>query len=252
MRFVIHHKGAQKGPWSAQEVLEKLQDKTLDWSDYVFDEDRKDWILILEHPQFVESFKAWKKPTEKPQPPRPYEGAEWYILRDKNKYGPFSYSEMLTMLKDKKLFEYDFVWNRSQLKSWTKISELEVFKPEHIKNFKDTDGPVLGTVFQRRRYARAKYGASIILHNNKSVLRGESLEIGVGGAGFLVNSDHLQINQSLYLHFKAGDGVPPFNAVCEIVSKTKTPAGEYRYGVKFTKISQTIQQAIQKYTSDAA
>lgn len=59
--------------------------------------------------------------------------------------------------------------------------------------------------------------------------------------------------QTLYLHFKPGDGVPPFNATCEVVSKQyvegvkdkKTPI---RYGLKFTTISSSAQNVLQEYS----
>ena len=55
--------------------------------------------------------------------------------------------------------------------------------------------------------------------------------------------------QTLYLHFKPCDGVPPFNAVCEVVSKQyveglKEKDAPIRYGLKFTSISANTQQLL--------
>ena len=59
--------------------------------------------------------------------------------------------------------------------------------------------------------------------------------------------------QKLYLHFKPGDGVPPFNAVCEVVSKRyieglnskKTPI---RYGLKFVDLDEGTKDFLMQYT----
>lgn len=65
--------------------------------------------------------------------------------------------------------------------------------------------------------------------------------------------------QTLYLHFKPGDGVPPFNAICEVVSKqyvegVKEKNAPIRYGLKFTSISPTTQKFLQEFAkrSEAA
>lgn len=233
------------------EVISLLQAKELDWTDYVFDDEKKDWLMLLDHPAFAEKFKNWKNPAPKAQTLRPNEGNEWYILRAENKYGPFTYHEVIKMLQEKKVFEFDYAWNRSKMQSWFRISEIDDFKPERIKALREKDGDHLPEIFYRRRHARAKYGASVLLHNNKEVWKGHSLEVSAGGAGLVLDSGEVQVGQTLYLHFKAGDGVPPFNAVVKIVSKH--PQGKnFRYGVKFTSISQTIQQALKKFTDEAA
>ena len=60
--------------------------------------------------------------------------------------------------------------------------------------------------------------------------------------------------QNLYLHFKPGDEVPPFNAVCEVVSKSFTKGVKKRdakvqYGLKFVNIVPGAKKAIKEYVS---
>jgi hypothetical protein len=59
------------------------------------------------------------------------------------------------------------------------------------------------------------------------------------------------------LHFQPGQGVPPFNAVCEIVSKKFIDGGylsgkKVSYGVKFTAVTQSVRESIAIYTSEKA
>ncbi len=142
----------------------------------------------------------------------------WFILKEGNNYGPFSQLEIIQMLQEKSLFEHDFIFHE-KFNNWKCIAEVEDFSVENIRRVRDAGDVSISEVFFRRRHARASYGASLIVHNNLRVFRGKSLEISAGGAGVLIDCSELQPGQSLFLHFQPGEGVPPFNAVCQIVSK---------------------------------
>ena len=69
----------------------------------------------------------------------------------------------------------------------------------------------------------------------------------------MVEDLNLEPGQNLYLHFQPGDGVPPFNAVCIVVSKQPIRDGSVagnpvKYGVKFNSLSQTTRQSIREFT----
>lgn len=255
MKFYISQDGAQKGPWAAEEISHKLNAREINWTDYLFDEGSKEWVLLMEHPHFEKTFKeSLSRPQAKPAAPfQPhYETRfekEWFVLKGENKYGPFTFVEVVKMLQEKSLYEYDFVWN-SAMTSWSRIAEIKDFHPENIRALKDNGANAIRDVFFRRRYARANYNASIIVHNSKSVFKGTGLEISPGGAGVSVESSIFEPGQTLFLHYKAGDGVPPFNAICSVISKQHgvDASGFVRYGVKFTNISQSVQQAIKDFT----
>ena len=105
--------------------------------------------------------------------------------------------------------------------------------------------------------ARAFYGCSLIVDYHRTVFKGRSMEIRPGGAGILIDNPNLQPGQNLFLHFQPGDGVPPFNAVCTVVSKqtvkdTKGALDSVKYGVKFTSISQSVRESIRQFTQKAA
>ncbi len=257
VKFIVHHQGSQLGPWTQEEILKKINAKELDWIDYIYDEQKKDWVLMLEHPEFSGTFHSWKKPAapapvEAPEPKNKKTEQEWFILRDENKFGPFSYLELVKMLQEKKLFEFDFVWNRSKMDSWRRVADVADFSPEKIESLRSSASADVKDIFFRRRHARAKYGASLLIHNNKEVWRAQSIELSAGGAAILLEGTDLQVGQTLFLHFKAGDGVPPFNATCTVASKQGGKGKEHRYGLKFTNISQSVQQAIQKLATNAA
>lgn len=218
-------------------------------------------MMLLEHPEFAA--KLAQKPSSRPSfaPPKgatpgALKDKEWFILKEGNNYGPFCQLELIQMLQEKTLFEYDYIWH-AKLPAWKRVAEVEEFSSEKIRSMKESKDVDVAEIFFRRRHARASYGASLIVHNNKTVFRGQALEISAGGAGVLINTPNLQPGQSLFLHFQPGDGVPPFNAVCQIVSKQfiKDAAGEsepVKYGVKFTNLSQSVRESIKNFTTKAA
>jgi len=259
-KYYFSKEGKQLGPWSVTEGLSQIKSGSMGWADYIYDESQSDWVLLSEHPLFKASFNADKPEATKveaaPVPLKSGTGAEvdkdWFVLKGENKYGPFSYLEIVRLLQEKNLFEYDFVWNR-ELPSWIRVSECASFSAEKIKELHASKEPYVDEIFFQRRHARAKYAASVIVHNNKILWKGRSLEVSAGGAGLLLDTTKIDPGQTIFLHFKVGDDVPPFNAVCSVVSKQIQPTGhEVKYGVKFTHISREIQDAIKTYTQKAA
>lgn len=263
-KYYVTQNGNSVGPWAVDEIVGHLKKNTLAWTDYIYDEQKKDWLLLMDHPSFTTFFRemadAKSKPKSAPaevkkteKSPEPNREKEWFILKGDNKYGPFSYLDVVKMLQEKNLFEYDFAWN-NRLENWKQISDCDEFQPEKVRALKESGHPEVQEVFFRRRHARARYGASIVVHNNKSVWRAESIEISPGGCGIVIENKDFVPGQTMFLHFQAGDGVPPFNAICQVVSKQSPEPGErrVRYGVKFTSISRQVQDAIKNFTTKAA
>ncbi len=257
-QYYLSNNGTHIGPYSVETVLKKIESKEHQWTDYVFDQALGDWIMLLEHPEF--SVKLSSKPASRPAGASAHpdmKDREWFLLKEGNNYGPFCKLEVVQMLQEKTLFEYDYIWH-AKLPNWKRVAEVPDFSPENMRSLKNSSEPGLAEVFFRRRHARASYGASLIVHNNKAVFRGQTLEISAGGAGILIDNPHLQPGQSLFLHFQPGDGVPPFNAVCQIVSKqfvsdSATVDGQrIKYGVKFTTLSQSARESIKTYTAARA
>lgn len=257
-QYYLSNNGTHIGPFSHETVLKKIESQENQWTDYVFDESVGEWLMLLEHPEF--SMKLSDKPVDRPADVAAMKDAlkdkEWFILKEGNNYGPFSQLELVQMLQEKTLFEHDYIWH-AKLPAWKRVAEVEEFTPEAIRVMKTTMDLDLSEIFFRRRHARASYGASLIVHNNKSVFRGQALEISAGGAGVLIDNPNLQPGQSLFLHFQPGNGVPPFNAVCQIVSKqfvkdSSSGVDPIKYGVKFTTLSQSVRETIRNFTTKAA
>ena len=265
-KYYVSHQEQQMGPYGVDEIVHLVHQGTLSPLDYLYDEDQEDWILFIEHGEVAERVKDLKpKSTPKaensePAPakstakPGDYMAHEWFILKGDNKFGPFSYPDMIKMLQQGVVFEFDFAWHDG-MEQWQRVAELEAFAKEHIASMKKSAMPEISQVFFRRRHKRVQYGGTLLIHDNKKVWKGKAVEISEGGAGVIMENSIVVPGQQLYLHFKPGDGVPPFNAICEVVSKqyvsgVKDPSSPVKYGLKFKTISAEAQKVIDGVTRE--
>lgn len=256
-QYFISFEGSHIGPYTVDAIVNRIEGKESQWTDYIYDEAVGEWVMLLEHPEFT-SISASQVTTPFPAKPTEEDSLiekEWFVLKEGNNYGPYSKLEIVQMLQERGLYEYDYVWHHG-MSAWKRVAELTDFSKETIRDLKESANADISEIFFRRRHIRAQYGASLIVHNGKSVFSGKTIEISEGGAGVLVDSPDLQPGQTIFLHFQPGNGVPPFNAVCQIVSKqfVHEPATspKVRYGVKFTSISHHVRESIVHYASKAA
>lgn len=263
-RFYLSKNGEYVGPFLVEEIVALVKQGQHFWTDYLYDETKEEWVMLMEHASFAPhmSMEGVKRPSNAPplnlqaKQLEKLKDKAWYILKDGNNYGPFSKIELVQMLQEKALYEFDYIWAEGQ-SAWRRVSEVEDFSADSIRNLKESGFDDVKEIFFRRRHVRAQYGCSLIIHNNKKVFKGKSMELGAGGAGVIVDGDSFVPGQQIYLHFQPGDGVPPFNAICEVVSKSKAPAmkgfaNPMKYGVKFTTIPQAVRESIRTFATKAA
>lgn len=250
-QFYVYINGQQEGPLSVKEVEHKLKAGEMAPSDFIYVEEKSDWISVVDFAPLTEHAKKASPKIAKPPKTENVSASEgmgeeeWYTLKGENRYGPFAFADLIRMLQEKSLFEYEYVW-RSGMATWQRVAEVEEFKADKIRNLKNSGEKGVSELFFRRRHKRARFDGSIIIHNNKQVWKGQSIEISAGGAGLVIENTMIIPGQTLFLHFKPGEGVPPFNAVCEVVSKRflkgiKHKEQSIHYGVKFTNIGDKAQ-----------
>jgi hypothetical protein len=246
--FYVARHGEQSGPFGLDEIMQKIESKQLELSDYVYDEASQDWVMFSSYPAITERLHT-AKPSAPPTlvaEPQPVKATEWYVLKGDNKFGPFMHAEVVKLLQDKSVFEFDYVWHAG-LTSWQRIAEIADFKPEQLKHSNVKE------VFFRRKHPRIAHTGSLIVHDGKKLWKGRSLEISEGGAGLIMENLSVNPGHSLYIHFKPGDDLPAFAAYCDVVSRTLVNPADpqnsaVRYGVKFSKLDSHAEQTIKHLT----
>ena len=73
---------------------------------------------IEQHVGQAESFQAGVRDVQQIDEPR------WFILRDKNQYGPYAWNDLIGFKAQNRLFRNDLIWNKD-LKEWTRAEKIE-------------------------------------------------------------------------------------------------------------------------------
>ena len=208
----------------------------------------------------------------------------WYVLKGDLRFGPFDILEIVRMLQmpasavpgahssgpgdrshvatqapAQALNDWDYVWTK-KLKGWTRISRLKDFAPDMIEELRrrlvQELGQQVDEIFFRRRYARARYEASILVHDNKQLLKGKSMEMGAGGLSLVLQSGALEVGKTVYLHLKPSPETPAFNTQCEIVSQRPMNRGDLKspvvYGLRFLDVEEKLRDEIDVWATQKA
>lgn len=269
------------GPWTIEEIAERLAKTEIAITDFVFDEERQDWIALVECEALKQHLrrskpKAPPKAAATPAPsvqasPTPITaevretqmamatrgpGGEWFVQKGSHRYGPYSYLSLVRALQEKSVYEFDFVWTEG-MDQWIRLAEHESFNTEKIRDLTADKMASAESIFTKRAHPRLKFESEVIVHDNQAAWIGRTFEGSVGGSGLVIENAALQPGQTVRLHFASTDGLPAFNVVAEIVNKKfeKTLKGEkspVRYAVRFLEMDKAAEERVTKFFSKSA
>lgn len=125
----------------------------------------------------------------------------WYLKFADYWSGPFSYIEVLQMLKSRRV-------NRAQKirggedREWKTIAELSEFKQEFIDDFLGYYIPKGRSFETVRKYVRVKYQAEVmIINEKKQILKAKCTELSAGGAKIEVPADFFEMGEEIKVQF---------------------------------------------------
>jgi hypothetical protein len=263
--YTISKDSKELGPYTLAQVLEAISASKIAVTDYIYIDDKQDWISLLEFQPAVDHLKANKPKTapktiiktEESEIPSHIEtinqdSEEWFLLRENKKLGPFQYVDVIKMLQENQAYEFDFVWNGNMAK-WTRIAELREFSPERMKNMMQEQK----ALFAKRSHKRADYRSEIMVTDSSEIYHGSYLQISEGGAKIKVGHSMLSPGDRIIVHHKSSEELPPFNAACEITNKSysqliKNKKQEVEYIVKFLQLNDMAIKSIRDYTKKIA
>lgn len=255
MKYKVSHQGQELGSFTVEEIVTQIRSKELELFDYVFDDAKNDWVLLMEHSEVASQLKSNKPP--RPPGAKAATGAtvtpttigqdhiEWFVLKGEHRFGPFGFVEVVRMLQQKVVYPFDFIWHAG-LSDWKRLAEISEFRPEYIRGLFEKGGKKTD-VFQQRKHKRKKHAGRVIIHDNLTLWKGESFEISKGGVGVTMKNALVVPGQQVFVHFSGTEGWPSFNAVCEVVSKKFVEDNApVEYGLRFLSMSQETQDEFNK------
>lgn len=263
MKYQVSRQGVASGPLALDEIVAKVKGKELDLFDYIYDESKQDWVLLMEFSALAERLKSSKPPrppqtqtaeepsltvvpaqakeTVKASAPSAHTISEWFVLKGENRFGPFSYNDVVRMLQQKVVFPFDLIWHAG-LDNWRRVAELEDFHEDTIRSL-FSNSSKQKEVFVERKFARKPFQGRVVVHDNLSLWKGEGFEISKGGVGINMSNSLVVPGQHVFVHFRQHGEWPAFNAVCEVVSKKfVSDASPVQYGLRFLSLSQEVQE----------
>ena len=269
MKFHVSHIGQNYGPWTLDEIMQRLAKMELLSSDLIFDEAKNDWVPFMEFAPLVSALKGLKPAAPPPKSAsvetvsdapsgtttlNSDERSEWFVQKQSHRFGPLSYAGLIRALQEKQVYEFELIWKEG-MGEWVRVAEHPDFTPEKIKAALET--PEAKRAFLQRKHARFTYMNEVMVHDNSTVYLGQSFQGGAGGAGVIIENASFQPGQTVLLHFAAHDGMPAFNVEAEIVSKRfvkdvrdkKTPIP---YGLRFKRMDEKASKVWNTYFKDKA
>lgn len=272
--YFVSHGEQNLGPWTTEEIVRRLASGEIQATDFIFEDDRGDWIPLMECQSLIQTLKA-KRPTKAPpmaqkveQPkmtetPNPLQKAketielpgdektEWFVQKATHRFGPLTYSGVIRALQEKMIYEFDHIW-REGMERWLRIAEVEQFTAECIKQMAEQMKDDQKKVFMMRKHLRHSFDCEIMVNDNKTVWMGQAFQGSAGGSGMIIRNATLAPGQIINVHFAGNETLPPFNAVCEIVSKkfireVKFPRTPVPYGVKFIKMDPAVEELVKRH-----
>lgn len=181
---------------------------------------------------------------------------EWHLIKGEVKYGPYTYAELIHMMQEKIVFNFDYVW-APHLDSWTPIGELAEFTTERLSLLAEKNKD--SKVFNRREHERVHCDIDVYIHDNQKLWEGKAENLSEGGALLLIRNPMLLPGDMVHIHFKkTGEEDISINVTAEILTKRLTKSRiqfntGVHYAVKFVKLSKEsdrqINNWIQKFKS---
>lgn len=259
------------GPFSVDEIKNKLSKGEISYVDYVWLNDESAWTMLAHY--FASDFPS---PTEYPKAlaqqqtsgespklkefdKKAFEGGAgisnepiWFVYKNGQKMGPYRYLEFVQLLQKNECTRDDFIW-KPGMDDWQRVNTVYEYSKEileKLENMKDSGKYGLYNIFVKRRFPRVPYDSEVIIHDNSTVIFGEAISLSEGGAFINVSNPSHQRGDRLKLHFTPGGVKVPFNCLAEIinVSRGDTPG----YTVKFIYLEEEDRKRVSEYAYAAA
>ncbi len=175
---------------------------------------------------------------------------EWHVLKGSSQYGPYSYEQMISMLQEKTLFGFDYVWS-PHMTTWGALAELSEYSPDRIASLAKKNEN--SKVFIHRSHERAVCDWRAYIHNDQKFWKGKIESISIGGALILMENPLLLPGDVLTIHIPSSTNMKtPFNAKGEVLSKRLvkervTHDTQIYYAIKFSQVQPFGETQITKH-----
>lgn len=141
----------------------------------------------------------------------------WHILNGNQKYGLYTYKNMISMIQKNEVMDFNYVW-APHMTQWTQIHGLKEFSKDRLTLLKKS--PDFADAFLDRKNPRINTLLKVLGHNNKTFFDGQITSISAEGALCLLNTPMVQVGDQIKLQIapKDQDSVA-FNVEAKVIRK---------------------------------
>jgi hypothetical protein len=182
---------------------------------------------------------------------------EWHVLKGDVKYGPYTYGDVIKMMQENILFNFDYVWS-PHLDSWTSVADLPEFTSERIAVVASKNQPTAITSespFNKRKNERITCKLPVFINDNFRMWSGVAENLSEGGALILMENPILLPGHIVSVHFRNVENAVPFNCTAEVINKRLTKqrlqhnTGIY-YAIRFLQVGKDGEAQIAKWIKE--
>lgn len=178
---------------------------------------------------------------------------DWFVLLGDQKYGPYDYKTMISMMQSNQLMDYNYVW-AAHLESWTPIHQLEEFSKDRFQILLQKESNYLNSFIQRQS-PRVEVSIPLLGHNSIRFFDGTVTSLSESGALCLLNTPLVQVGDLLKIHIKSnGKTDVAFNIEAEVIRKNfskqrlNSKSGLY-YAIRFNDIQSVGLEQIKNWVA---
>lgn len=166
----------------------------------------------------------------------------WYILKSQQKFGPYSYEEMVQLKQENKLYEFDYVW-KPGFKVWMPVAHVEELSSTRLLQWLQ-ENPKSDKVLNRRKSPRVLYEAPLMCHNNVTVWKGNTHSVSLNGALMTMLNPYVLPGHQIHIHFESKKPEDlSFSVMGEIIGK--------KYSTQRLKYNSPLQYTVRFISKDA-
>jgi hypothetical protein len=167
---------------------------------------------------------------------------DWYILKAQQKFGPYSYEDMISMKQNKQLYDFDYVWKMG-FKVWMPVALVDDLSLNRFLQWL-SESPKNSSHLLQRKTKRILHTTPVNIHNNISLWKGHTDSISINGALVTMNNPFILPGQDVHIHFESARPTDiAFSVTGEIVGK--------KYSTQRLKYSSPLQYIVRFTHKDA-
>lgn len=251
--WYIHINKAPNGPYTENEIWDKLKNKEINYNTYIWRKTYKAWKKIEDESTFDQQSDDVPPPLNVDS--ENIEPSIWYLNDGTERSGPFTHTEVIEKIKKGVVTESHYIWKK-KMKEWVFANKMTEFKEFFESGPEEQQAPTPQKTppptpskpkpsIEHRRHDRVPLLARVIAHDNQDVQYMPCANISVGGIFLYTDKNLWKIGTVLKLNIRSDELPESFNAEGEVVDYCPTHV-QQGYRIKFVNIPEKYQKMIEE------